>query len=318
MGFWIQLGVLFATAFYFYFQTDLVVDLVDKKSSQQHQEESFGQIMKNLSLTEYKINSSGQKDWKLNAKSARSDPKDAEWKIQGAEVLLYKDNYKVVTILSSYGTVNTETKNFILKDQVVSETISGYKFKSFGLTYDASKETFFSDGEIYIEGPKRSTILKGTSFEGDMQAGRVDITGPIYCEQVVPDYDKPIIKSLNASIDIEDKHVKFVGQVLILIGDMTITAEEAEFKYNKQKGDLESLLVKGQVFAAQKNQSASADQLEVRVKDGVFLFQGNPRFVSGENTLVGSEILLYNKGRSVQILKGKVKTESEINLIQGE
>lgn len=313
MGLYIQLAILFATAFYFYFQSDALNKLPeDAAVKQEDAVESFGQIMKDLSLTEYKINSSGQKDWKLNAKKAKSDPKDAIWNVDDAEVFLFKDNVQMVKIISTAGVVNTQTKNFVLKDKVVSETLSGYQFKSVGLNYEATKETFFSEGDIYIEGPNQSTILKGSSFRGDLKLGKVEIAGPIYCEQIVPEYDKPVIKSENASIDIEKRHVRFIGQVLIRIGEMAITAREAEFKYNKDSGDLEAIIVKGQVFASQTNQSASADLLEVRVKEGVFLFQGNPRFVSGENTLVGNEILLYNKGKSVQILKGRVKTESDL------
>lgn len=317
MSLFFQLFLLLAAAFYFYFQSDILTRL-PQAPSKVEPKETFGQVMKNFSLTEYKVNSSGQKDWKLNAKSAKSDIKDSVWNIEESEVFLFKDNVQAVKIISSTGTVNTLTKNFLLKDQVVSETLSGYKFKSLGLNYEANKETFFSQGEIYIEGPNRSTILRGSSFFGDMKAGEVQIEGPIYCEQIVPEYDKPIIRSARAVVNIEQRHVRFIGQVIIKIGEMTITAREAEFKYNREKGDLESLIVKGKVFASQTNQSASADLLEVRVKEGVFLFQGNPRFVSGENTLVGNEILLYNKGKSVQILKGRVKTESDINLIEGD
>jgi LPS export ABC transporter protein LptC len=317
MGVWIQLVVILATAYYFYFQSDLLTQSPTTKTETQSKE-FYNQVMKDIALTEYKLNSTGQKDWTLKAKSAKSDPKDSEWKIQDSEVLLFKNNERVVKILSTTGILNTQTKNFVLKDQVISETLSGYIFKSVGLTYESSNEVFYSEGEIYIEGPNRSTVLQGSSFEGNIAKGKMEITGPIYCEQFIPDYDKPVIRSENASIDIEKRNVKFIGKVLIVIGDMNITAREAEFKYNKEKGDIEALIVKGQVFAAQKNQSASSELLEVRVKEGVFLFQGNPRFVSGENTLVGHEILLYDKGKSVQILKGRVKTESDVNLLEGD
>lgn len=317
MGVLIQLLVIGATAYYFYFQSD-----AGSQSPEDipvlEQPKVYDQIMKKVNLSEYKVNALGQKDWTLKADSAKSDSKDSQWLIEDSEVQLFKNNQQVVKILSQTGLLNTATKNFILKDEVISETLSGYIFKSVGLTYESKNEVFYSQGDIYIEGPKRSTVLQGSSFKGNVALGKMEIAGPIYCEQMIPDYDKPVIKSDNATVDIEQRHVKFIGKVLITIGDMTITAHEAEFRYNKQKGDIESLIVKGQVFAAQKTQSASAETLEIRVKEGVFLFQGNPRFVSGENTLVGNEILLYNKGRSVQILKGRVKTESDINLLQGE
>ncbi len=317
MSLWVQLFVVFATAYYFYFQSDILLQN-PKAVSNKIVAPLYNQVMKDITLTEYKLNSAGQKDWTLKAKSAKNDPKDALWKIQDSEVLLFKNNQQVVKILSTTGLLNTESKNFILQDKVISETLSGYIFKSLGLTYESSNEIFFSEGDIYIEGPNRSTVLQGSSFKGNIALGQMQITGPIYCEQIIPDYDKPIIRSENASIDIEKRHVRFIGKVLITIGDMTITARQAEFKYNKEKGDIEALIIKGQVFLAQKNQSASAELLEVRIKEGVFLFQGNPRFVSGENTLVGHEILLYNKGKSVQILKGRVKTESELNIIESE
>ncbi len=318
MNLFFQLLILVLTAFYFYSQSDILDRVQKNPDSVASEPKRFEQVMKNLSLTEYKLNSFGKKDWKLQALRAQSDPKDNVWNIQESQVFLFKDNLQVIKINAPIGIVETKTKNLILKNEVLSETLSGYKFKSVGLNYKSLEEKFYSEGQIEIEGPNQSTILKGTSFAGDLKVGQIDIAGPIYCEQVIPDYQKPIIKSNSATIDIESRHVIFSGQVLILVGDMKITAEEAEFEYNKEKGDLEVLVVRGQVFASQTNQSASADRLEIRVKDGFFLFQGSPRFVSGENTLVGNEILLYNKGKSVQILNGRVKTESEIDLTEGK
>ncbi len=315
-----QLFIIFVTVYYFYSQSDILARIQSSESKTKSAKniEAAGQVIKIFSLTEYKLNSVGQKDWKLIADSAQNDPTLNMWNIEKSEILLFKDNQQMVKIKAPVGYVDTKTKNLILKQEVISETLSGYKFKSVGLDYNSLEEKFNSEGQIEIEGPNKSTILNGSSFSGDLKLGQVDITGPIYCEQAIPDYDKPIIKSNRASIDIENRHVTFTGQVLILVGDMTITAEEAEFEYNKIKGDLEVLVVRGKVFASQPTQSASADLLEIRVKEGFFLFQGNPRFVSGENTLVGNEILLYNRGQSVQILNGRVKTESEINLIQNQ
>lgn len=315
-----QLLIIFLTVFYFYSQSDILARIQSAETNDKSAKnsEAVGQVIKNFSLTEYKLNSVGQKDWKLMAGVAQNDPILNVWNIQQSEVLLFKQNQQMVRINAPVGSVDAKTKNLVLKEEVLSETLSGYKFKSVGLNYNSLEEKFNSEGQIEIEGPNKSTVLNGTSFSGDLKLGQVDITGPIYCEQAIPNYDKPIIKSKNASIDIENRHVTFTGQVLILVGDMTITAEEAEFEYNKIKGDLEVLIVRGRVFASQPKQSASADILEIRVKEGFFLFQGNPRFVSGENTLVGQEILLYNKGQSVQILNGRVKTESEINLIENQ
>jgi LPS export ABC transporter protein LptC len=319
----LQLLLLFFVGYFFYYQsTDLNRQNLAETQTKGQQNANLksssegrpGQSLKKLSLTEYKANSFGQKDWKLFAESANSDSANIEWSVADAEVQLFNQNLKVVTISSSFGEVNTKTKNIVFKDKVRSETVSGYRFDSLGLVYDSSKEKFYSDSQIEIVGPNNSTFLKGTSYEGDLRAGKMFIKGPIYCEQAIPDYEKPIIKSQDAIIDIEKRHVVFTGQVLILVGDMTITAKEAEFEYNKEKGDLEVLVLRGQVFASQKNQSAAAEILEIRVKNGYFLFQGNPRFVSGENTLVGNEILLFNKGKNVQILNGKVKSESEIEV----
>lgn len=315
MSLLLQILVLAAAALYFYIQPDALNKLDDNKAETKVEEN--GQFMKDLSLTEFKADASGKKDWNIKASQARSSSSDSVWTILEAHTSLFKDNQKVVDITAPEGEVDTTTKNFVLKNDVVSKMESGYLFRSKGLTYEATEERFYSVGEIYIEGPSRSTILKGSSFIGSLKVGSVYIRGPIYCEQSVPNYEKPIIKSNSAKIDIRKRHVQFIGRVLITIGDMNITAESAEFEYNKKKGDLEVLRILGQVFASQANQSASADVLEIRVKEGVFLFQGNPRFVSGGNTLVGNEILLYNKGRSVQILKGRVKTESEINIIEG-
>lgn len=318
MNLLIQLLILLLTVFYFYSQSDILSRIQKAESLGNSEKSALAQVITKFSLTEYKFNTLGQKDWKLKAERAQNDANQNLWNIENSEVHLFKNNEQVVKINAPFGKVDTKSKNLVLKQEVVSETLSGYRFKSVGLVYNSKEEKFNSEGQIEIEGPQKSTILKGSSFSGDLKLGYVDIVGPIYCEQAIPDYDKPIIKSNSAIIDIESRHVIFKGQVLILVGDMTITAQEAEFEYNKVKGDLEVLIVRGKVFASQPQQSASADLLEIRVKEGFFLFQGSPRFVSGENTLVGNEILLYNKGENVQILNGRVKTESDIDIIEDD
>lgn len=317
MKFWIQVLLLCAVAYYFYHQSD-VLDLVTQDSKGTSAGELPAQVMKGLELTEYKANAHGQKDWKLQAESAASELRDIQWKVNKAFVFLYKENVELVQITSEQGLVDTKSKNLKLTGEVKSTMESGYIFRSQGLQYHASEETFLSEGEIYIEGPEKRTILKGSSFVGDLKQGFVNINGPVYCEQIIPEFDKAIIKSKEAQVNIESRHVLFRGQLFIQLDEMNVSGHEAEFKYSKLTGELESLVIRGKVFASQGDKSASADLLEIRVKDGVFLFQGNPRFVSGENTLVGNEILLYNKGKNVQVLHGRVKTEPNLDLIKDQ
>ena len=314
MKLWTQWGVLVALATYFYHQT-ASLDIIDwsdgNKTHALHR-----QMMKGLELTEYRVSSFGKKDWKLKAQYASSDSPDKSWTVEDALVHLYKDNVQVVEILSNTGFIDIVTKNFFLKGEVRSETGSGYVYQSYGLDYKAVDQTFSSNGDIYIEGPDRKTILKGTSFSGDIKKGFIFIGGPVYCEQNIPAFDKAIIKSKEASIHIESRHVSFRGKVSIHIGKMSISARSAEFLYSKETEGLEALIIRGDVLASQGEKFASANLLEVRLKEGVFLFQGNPRLVFGENTLVGSEILLYNNGKSVQVLQGKVKSDAKI--LEGE
>ena len=311
MKLWVQWGGLTILVAYFFHQA-IPLNVINWDDENEARPHSNKQMMKGLELTEYRVSSFGKKDWKIKAQYASSDDPDQSWVVEDTLMYLYRDNIQVVEIQSNEGVVDIVTKNFSLKGKVKSETESGYIYKSQGLDYRARDQIFSSKGEIYIEGPDQKSLLKGKSFFGDIKKGIVFIGGPVYCEQEIPNFDKAIIRSQEASIYIESRYISFRGDLFIQIGKMTVSAQKAEFQYSQVTGGLESLIIEGRVLATQGKKSASANRLEVRLNEGVFLFQGHPRLVSGENILVGNEILLYNNGKSIQILKGKVKSGSKI------
>lgn len=268
------------------------------------------QVMREVLLTEFQSDAEGQKEWVLEAQTALSDSFEQNWDVQDSRVKFYKNNAEIVRVAATRGLINTATRNLELDQNVKGETDSGYIFKTTQLNYISGEERFLSETPIYFESPGQNTTLNGSGMDGSMSSGLVDIFGPIECRQHIEGYQKATIKSRTAQISLEERHMIFRDDLFIQIDDIAITGQRAEFVYSKAKGDLEMLRIQGRVFVTSGERSASAERLEIHLKEDLFLFQGQPRFVSGENVLVGNEIVLYDKGKRVQILKGQVKSEA--------
>lgn len=309
--FW-QLGVLALFVYYFFVFTPSNPagdrGLLQKKSSTTTQ--APAQVMQNIVLTEYLEDKEGQKEWVLDAKKALSDSFEQNWDVQESQVKFYKNNVEVVRIFAEHGKIDSKTRNLLLESNVRGETESGYVFKTNKLNYASDTESFISDSEIYFESPGLRTQLRGQAMHGMIPEGRIEITGPVECKQHIEGYKNASIRSQNAEISLSKRHMTFKKNLFIQMDDISITGQNAEFVYSKVKGELESLKITGKVFVTSGDRSASAERLEIRLKEDLFLFQGSPRFVSGKNVLVGNEIVLYDKGKRVQILKGQVQSEA--------
>lgn len=327
MSFALQLLVLGLFTFYFFFMgapaqkpssqvaphfnaTDVQTDLVSSPKPP-------AQVMKDVLLTEFHSDAEGQKEWVLEAKTAFSDSFERNWDVQDARVKFYKNNSEVMRIFATHGEINTTTRNLLLQDNVKGETESGYVFTTSILNYISDQDRFISESPIYFESPGQNTQLRGTGMDGSISGGLVDIAGPVECQQHIEGYERATIKSKTAQVSLQQRHMIFNDDLFIQIDDIAITGRKAEFVYSKTKGELEMLRIQGRVFVTSGNdRSASAERLEIHLKEDLFLFQGNPRFVSGENVLVGNEIVLYDKGKRVQILKGQVKSETPEGMLE--
>ncbi|MCO5114282.1 MAG: LPS export ABC transporter periplasmic protein LptC [Bdellovibrionaceae bacterium] len=325
MSFLLQLLVLGLFTFYFFF-LETPVDkshrasglnqVLDITSDHVSAPQAPAQVMKDVLLTEFQSDTEGQKEWVLEAKTALSDSFEQTWDVQDSRVKFYKNNSELVRIAAVHGAINTSTRNLELHQDVKGETESGYIFQTTSLSYVSDQERFFSKSSIYFESPGQNTKLSGSGMDGSISSGLVEISGPIECHQHIEGYQKATIKSQTAQMSLQERHMIFRDNLFIQIDDIAITGQRAEFVYSKTKGELEMLRIQGRVFVTSGDRSASAERLEIQLKEDLFLFQGNPRFVSGENVLVGNEIVLYDKGKRVQILKGQVKSEAPKSLTE--
>lgn len=329
MSFLLQLLVLGAFTFYFFILgnkpsddissgiTGKVIPRLDQATNSVAKPKAPAQVMKDVFLTEFQSDGEGQKEWVLEAKTALSDSFEQSWDVQDSKVKFYKNNAEIVRIFANKGFINTTTRNLELEQNVKGETESGYIFKTSRLRYISDQERFISDSEIYFESPGQNTLLHGKGMDGSISEGLVEIAGPVECEQQIDGYKRATIKSKTAQVSLQERHMRFDKDLFIQMDDIHITGRHAEFVYSKDKGELEMLRISGRVFVTSgSDRSASAERLEIRLKEDLFLFQGNPRFVSGENILVGNEIVLYDKGKRVQILKGQVKSEAPEGILE--
>lgn len=315
--FW-QLSVLGLFVYYFFVFTpsNPVGEKPVLPKIQQSGPKTPAQVLKNILLTEYLEDQEGQKEWVLEAKQALSDSFEQNWDVNESLVKFFKNNTEIVEIFADHGQINSQTRNLMLEENIRGETESGYIFRTDNLRYISDSESFISDSEIYFESPEARTQLRGQAMKGFIPEGKVEITGPVECKQYIEGYQNASIRSQNAEISLSKRHMTFKKNLFIQMDNISITGQSAEFVYSKEKGELESLKISGKVFVSSDDRSASAEHLEIRLKEDLFLFQGSPRFVSGKNVLVGNEIVLYDKGKRVQILKGQVQSEAPGKMLE--
>jgi lipopolysaccharide export system protein LptA len=96
------------------------------------------------------------------------------------------------------------------------------------------------------------------------------------------------------------KKVKFIGNVVVRRGDVSLYAAEVLVTYLQGRGDVEEINAKGNVRIIQNDRIATADRATLYQKEGKIVLNGSARLLQGQDSVAGEEIIvLINEEKSI-------------------
>lgn len=99
----------------------------------------------------------------------------------------------------------------------------------------------------------------------------------------------------------------FTGDVLIVQGEMRLSAQRVLVVYNQEEGGIRRLVASGGVILVSGPDAAEADDAEYTIESGVIVMTGNVLLTQGQNALT-SQNMTINLISGTANMTGRVKT----------
>lgn len=283
-----------------------------QKPSQVKPEASTGQVMENIYLIETK---SDGREWELWAKKARARPGQGDdWVIEDVKVKFYGSQGVTYLVTGKLGNVVPNKKDMKIEGDVVTKSSNGYVYLTDSVVYNSEQRKLMSPNEIKLTGPKDNTgdqlKLTGSNLLADLATNEINIDRNVKAQKNVRDGKTAVIKSDRAKLSGRTHVADFSGNVKIQIEMMTVRGPKAQFRYQPDSGELESVFVDGGVQVADANKTATSQSVDVHFLDERVVFKGAPKVIQNGDELVGDEIVFLNGGRKVKVMNAKAKLES--------
>lgn len=115
------------------------------------------------------------------------------------------------------------------------------------------------------------------------------------------------VTSETLSVNQEDGSAEFVGNVIVVQGDMRLTAERVLVIYNQEQSAIERMEAKENVILVNPPDAAEGDWAEYTIDSGVIVMKGNVLLTQGPSTISGDQ-LTANLALGTANMSGRVKT----------
>ncbi|WP_375687441.1 lipopolysaccharide transport periplasmic protein LptA [Pseudooceanicola sp. LIPI14-2-Ac024] len=120
--------------------------------------------------------------------------------------------------------------------------------------------------------------------------------------------DQPIeIEAENLSVSQNDGTAEFTGEVLIVQGDMRLSAPSVLVQYNADQSGIEWLKAKGGVTMVSAEDAAEAEEATYNIAERTIVMTGDVTIVQGANTL-SSETVTIDLDAGTAQMQGRVRT----------
>lgn len=267
----------------------------------------------NMESMELKIFQNGALDWTLNSDTSKSFI-DGEWELENVKGRRLGKSSGRIDFTSEQGRTNLNEKTFSLITDVKARSTSGYNLETETLTFSTNgeEEKFFTTADpVKIFNKAEKLEVFSTGLKGEVESGIVELLSEVSCKKSVKDYKDILIKSDTAEFKSSLKSIRFRDNLRVSQEKFKIKGEEAYFVYDEKTRTLKSVQVDGDIFASDGVKTAMSETVEMRTTEDVIIFQGNPRIRMGKNEMIGQEILITNKQKNIQVIRGNIKSTKQ-------
>lgn len=254
-----------------------------------------------------------EKEWELWSDEAKTYKNKNLWDLEKVKVRFFGKEGVIFDVTGVRGQVEVHTKNIEIMGQVVTRSSNGYTFRTERVKYNSIERTLFGSEDIEMVGPadanKQHMILKGKDLVANLDSALMEIKSEVSAKRPVKDNKKLHIKSQRAQFSGRSRYARFLDNVVIDYDTMRVTGPDATFNYDSNNDTISSILVQGGVKVSDLDKWATSQSVNVEFDKDQYVFRGNPRVVQNNDELKGEEIIFYNGGKRVKVLKARANLE---------
>ncbi|WP_417750523.1 LptA/OstA family protein [Ruegeria sp. SCP11] len=125
---------------------------------------------------------------------------------------------------------------------------------------------------------------------------------------VKADPTQPVeVTSESLNVNQEDGSAEFLGNVIVIQGEMRLTAERVLVVYNEERSGIERMEAVEDVVLISPPDAAQGDWAEYTIDSGVIVMKGNVLLTQGPSTITGDQ-MNANLTTGTATMTGNVKT----------
>ncbi len=115
------------------------------------------------------------------------------------------------------------------------------------------------------------------------------------------------VTSDSLNVNQEDGSAEFLGNVIVIQGEMRLSAERVLVVYSQDRSSIERMEATENVVLVSPPDAAEGDQAEYTIDTGVIVMKGNVLLTQGPST-ISSDQMVANLTSGTATMTGRVKT----------
>ncbi len=252
--------------------------------------------------------------WELEAEKAQKKQKSTDWKLDDVIVKFYGENSVSYNVTGKNGFVGDNQKKLKIQGDVVITSSNGYILNTEVIYYLTDTRKIDGPEAVKLRGPEEPDnggplFMESDRFDANLNTNIINMRDNVRGRKLLRDGRKMKIISKEAQFSGQSQYAIFRKNVVIDVDSMTITGPRAKFNY--KNNELHSAYLDGGVKIKDIGRWGVAAEAIVYFKEDKFVFRGEPKVVQADDQLIGDEIIVYDGGDRIQVLKAKTKYKPE-------
>jgi LPS export ABC transporter protein LptC/lipopolysaccharide transport protein LptA len=291
----------------------------------------------NIKYTESK---DGKVIWEIEAGGAEFYKEEERTEFDKIKVtFFYQDEYQL-KLSGDKGTLNNDTKNIVIEDNVSLEFADKYGLETNTLNYTTEADEITTDDPIKVTGPDINFTGKGLKFNLSKEELFVNSDVVADFEKARDEKDKNKNKkekkdkirgfedasSLESPLHIRSggfygnrkgSYIRFNKGAHVTYEDATLTAGAITVYFDDKKGGVTKIEAAGNVKLNQKDMKATCGRLLFDYKNNKLYLTKNPVIWRGEDMVKGDEIT-YDLNTSKSVVKAGKENRAHLTIYPKE
>lgn len=219
---------------------------------------------------------SGDKAWDVNSDTAQI--LGSEVKLTNVDANAYGE--QKVNIKAKNGIIDKASGNMQLKEDVIITTETGETLTTEKLNWERSSDLVHTDEEVTITNERMTAVGKGAQIRPNLKVAQMneDVTVKVQTEPQSPqDNILTITSDGPMEMDQAKKMVTFRENVVALMGDRRLDADEMVIYFDDAMRQIKELICTGNVLVTQGENKSFSQQAIYRAADQKLLLIGKPQ-----------------------------------------